>query len=80
MIPTFALIKIPGPRWLPPIPLFLFLLWPVVALFLGLAVLMKRSQPETAKKLWIGTRMFCDLRGLSIHTNTGNHSLRVRVV
>ena len=81
MIPTFALIKIPGPRWLPPIPLLLFLLWPLVAIFFGAALALKPSQPRIAERLWLSARLFCGMRGLSIYTNHGDHrSLSVRVV
>lgn len=80
-MPAFALIGIPGPRWLPPFPLPLFLLWPLVPVSFAMAVLMKRTRPDDAKRLWFATRMFCELRGLSIHTNTGDHrTLRIRLV
>jgi len=81
MMPAIALIGVPGPRWLPPFPLPLFLLWPLVPVLLGIAALMKRSRPDDAKRLWLATRIFCELRGLSIHTRTGDHrSVRIRLV
>jgi len=80
-MPALALIGIPGPRWMPPIPLPLFLLWPIVPVLMGAAMLMKRRRPIAAQKLWFATRMFCELRGLRIDTNAGDHrSLRIRLV
>jgi hypothetical protein len=81
MMPALGLIAIPGPRWLPPIPLPLFLLWPFVPLCLGTARLLDGGRPADAARLRIAAHVFLELRGLSIDVDTadGMH-VRIRFV
>jgi hypothetical protein len=80
-MPVLGLIGIPGPRWLPPIPLPLFLLWPVVPLGLGVAKLMDTARPIEAARLRTATQVFLQLRGLSIDVDTADHKqVRIRFV
>jgi len=69
-MPAIALIGIPGRRWLPPIPLPLFLLWPLVLVCLGFARLLGRERPTQAQKLRAAMRVFRELRGLAINVDT----------
>ena len=78
MMPALALIGIPGPRWLPAIPIPLFLLWPFVPVFLGLARLLDRDRPTEAAKLRAAMHVFRELRGLTIHVDAADHK-QVRV-
>ncbi len=78
MMPALALVGIPGPRWLPPIPIPLFLLWPLVLVCLGFARLLDRDRPAETAKLRTAMHVFRDLRGLTIDTNTADHK-RVRI-
>lgn len=81
MMPTFAFIGFRGPRWLPPLPLALFLLWPLVPLGLGLARLMERVRPDEAMKLRAALHVFRELRGLSVDVDTADHTkVRIRFV
>jgi hypothetical protein len=78
MMPALGLIGIPGPRWLPPIPVPLFLLWPFVLACLGLARLLDRNRPAEAAKLRTTMHTFRELRGLSIDVDTADHT-QVRI-
>ena len=78
MMPTLALIGIPGPRWLPPIPIPLFLLWPFVLVCQGIARLLDRVRPAGAAKLRTAMQAFGELRGLTIDVDTANHK-QVRI-
>ncbi len=78
MMPALGLIGIPGPRWLPPIPIPLFLLWPFVLVCLGLARLLDRVQPVAAAKLRTAMQAFRELRGLTIDVDTADHE-QVRI-
>ncbi len=78
MMPALGLIGIPGPRWLPPIPIPLFLLWPFVLVCLGIARLLDRARPAEAAKLRTATQVFRELRGLTIDVDTANHK-QVRI-
>jgi len=81
MMPTVALVAIPGPRWLPPLPLPLFLFWPIVWLCLGLAKLLNHDRPVGAAKLRTAMQTFRELRGLAIDVDTSDHKkVRVRFV
>jgi hypothetical protein len=73
MMPALGLIGIPGPRWLPPIPIPLFLLWPFVPVCLGIARLLDRDWPAEAAKLRTTMQAFRELRGLTIDVDTANH-------
>jgi len=73
MMPAVALVGIPGPRWLPPIPIPLFLLWPFVLVCLGLARLLDRDRPAEASKLRTAMQAFRELRGLTIDVDTARH-------
>ncbi|NIO28590.1 MAG: hypothetical protein GTO29_08555 [Candidatus Latescibacteria bacterium] len=77
-MPALALIGIPRPRWLPPILLPLFLLWPFVPVCLGIARLLGRDRPVEAAKLRTAMQVFRELRGLTIDTDTADHK-RVRI-
>ncbi len=78
MMPALGLIGIPGPRWLPPIPIPLFLLWPFVLVCLGIARLLDRDRPAEAAKLRTAMQAFRELRGLIIDADTANHK-QVRI-
>jgi hypothetical protein len=74
-MPSFVLIGIPGPRWLPPFPLPVFLLRPLVWLLQGIAWLFRIGT------LWIAMRIFYELRGLVIWVDTADHKqVRIWVV
>ena len=66
MMPAWALVGVPGPRWLPPVPLPLFLVWPLVFVCLGIAKLLARENLDQATKLGTAMAVFCELRGLVI--------------
>ncbi len=78
MMPTLGLIGIPGPRWLPPIPIPLFLLWPFVLVCRGIARLLGRDRPAEAAKLRTAMQAFGELRGLTIDVDASNHA-QVRI-
>jgi hypothetical protein len=79
MMPALALLGVRGPRWLPPLPLPLFLLWPLVPLGLGLARILRRGRPAEAWRLRAALRMFRELRGLAIDVDTSDHTqVRIR--
>jgi len=81
MMPFLALIGIPGPRWLPPLPLPLFLLWPVVLIGLGIAKLLDRGKTDGPGKFLLATRLFCELRGLAIDVDKVNQKpVRIRFI
>ncbi len=73
MMPALGLIGIPGPRWLPPVPIPLFLLWPFVLVCQGIARLLDRNRPAAAAKLRTAMQAFRELRGLTIDLETTNH-------
>jgi len=78
MMPALGLIRVPGLRWLPPIPLPLFLLWPFVLVCLGLARLLDRDRPAEAAKLRTAMQVFRELRGLTIEVDTrDNKEMRI---
>lgn len=77
-MPALVLVGIPGPRWLPPIPVPLFLLWPLVVICFGIARLLESGRPDAAAKLRTATQAFCELRGLTIDIDAAGHK-RVRV-
>lgn len=70
MMPALVLVGISGPRWLPPVPVPLFPLWPIVLLCLGLASLLQGKRPSDAEKLRIAVLMFRELHGLAIDVQT----------
>ncbi len=72
MMPALGIIGIPGPRWLPPIPIPLFLLWPFVLVCLGIARLLDRDRPAKAAKLRTALQAFRQLRGLTIDIDTAD--------
>ncbi len=78
MMPALALVGIPGPRWLPPVPIPLFLLWPFVPVCLGIARLLDRNRPAEAAKLRTAMQVFRELRGLTIDVDTADHK-QVRI-
>jgi hypothetical protein len=74
-MPSLVLVGIPGPRWLPPVPVPLFLLWPLVLLCQGGAWLVR------SEKLWFAMRVFWELRGLVVWVDTRDHKqVRIWVV
>ena len=81
-MPTLALVGIPRlPRWLPPLPLPLFLLWPFVPICLGLARLLDKDRPDEAAKIRAAMQVFRELRGLTIDVDTADHEqVRIRFV
>ena len=81
MMPVLALVGLPGPRWLPPVPIPLFLLWPLVLACLGLAKLLDRARPEQAEKLRTAMQAFRGLRGLTIDVDPADQKpIRIRFV
>jgi len=81
MMPALALVGIPGPRWLPPVPLPLVLLWPLVLVCLGIARLLNRDRPAEAAKLRTAMMVFRELRGLAIDVETADHKqVRIRFI
>ncbi len=78
MMPALGLIGIPGLRWLLPIPIPLFLLWPFVLVFLGIARLLDRDRPAEAAMLRTTMQAFRELRGLTIDVDTADHK-QVRI-
>jgi hypothetical protein len=81
-MPSFALVGLRRlPRWLPPLPVPLFLLWPFVPLCLGLARLLDRDRPEDAAKLRAAMRVFRELRGLAVEVDTADdRHVRIKFV
>ncbi len=73
MMPAIGLIGIPRLRWLPPIPIPLFLLWPFALVCLGIARLLDRNRPAEAAKLRTAMQAFRELRGLTIDVDTADH-------
>ncbi len=78
MMPALALIGIPGPRWPPPVPIPLFLLWPFVLLCQGIARFLDRDRPAESAKLRSAMQAFRELRGFTIDVDTANHK-QVRI-
>ena len=80
-LPALALIDLAGPKWLPPLPVFLFLLWPLVWTCQGLAWLIARDRPTTAQKLRLAMQAFGELRGLEIDVEGRDHApIHIRFV
>ena len=77
-MPALALIRTVRVRWLPPIPIPLFLVWPFVPVCLGIAMLLERERPDEAKKLRAAVQVFRELRGLKIDIDAA-HQKPVRV-
>jgi hypothetical protein len=78
-MPSLALVGIQRwPRWLPPVPVPLFLLWPFVPICFGLARLLEKERPEDAAKLRAAMHVFRELRGLSVHVDAADGK-RVRI-
>ncbi len=73
MMPALGLIGIPGRRWLPPIPIPLFLLWPFVLVCQGIARLLEGERPAEAAKLRTAMQAFRELRGLTIDVDIADH-------
>lgn len=81
MMPALALIDVPGPDWLPPLPVFVFLLWPFVWAAQGLAWLLRTDHPETAERLRLAARAFQELRGLEVDLRShDHHRIHIRFV
>jgi len=81
MMPAIALIGIPRPRWLPPLPLPLFLLWPLALGCLGITRLLDRGRSTRAVKLRTALEVFNELRGLTIDVDTADHKqLRIKFI
>jgi hypothetical protein len=80
MMPALALVGIRGPRWLPPLAIPLFLLWPLVPLCLGMARLLQGQRPSRAVKLRSAMQLLRELRGLAIDVRTRDHKVRIRFV
>jgi hypothetical protein len=81
MMPALALVGIPGPRWLPPLPIPLLLLWPLVVICLGVVRLLRRKRPDAAAKLRAAMLVFRALRGLTIDvTAADRRPVRIRFV
>lgn len=72
-MPALALIGYPRVRWLPPIPIPLFLVWPFVPVCLGIAMLLARERPDEAAKLRAAVQVFRELRGLKIDIDAAHH-------
>jgi hypothetical protein len=72
VIPSLVLVGMPGPRWVPPLPLPLFLLWPLVPLGLGLAGLMRLGGSRKAETVRTAALMCCHLRGLTIDVRSAD--------
>jgi hypothetical protein len=81
MMPALVLVGIRGPRWLPPLSLPLFLLWPLVPVCLGIARLLARERPAEAARLRTAMQVFRELRGLAIDVDAADRSqIRIRFV
>ena len=77
-MPTFLLIGIPRPRWLPPLPLPLFLLWPVALGGHAFHRALRGRDPDRAARARVAVEAFEQLRGLSIDIETGGQrALRI---
>lgn len=80
-MPALALVGLPGPRWLPPLPVPLFLLWPFLVICLGSAWILGKSRPVEAAKLRTVLEAFRQLRGLAIEVETTEQKpVRIRIV
>jgi hypothetical protein len=78
MMPGLALVRVSRRRWLPPIPIPLFLLWPLVLACLGIARVLDRDRPAEAAKLRTAMLVFRELRGLTIDVDVADHK-QVRI-
>jgi hypothetical protein len=66
---------------LPFIPVPLFLLWPLLLVCLGIAMLLDRDRPADAAKLRAAMHVFRELRGLKIDVDTADRKpVRIRFV
>ena len=65
-MPVLGFVGLSGKRWFPPVPLPLFLLWPVVFLVSVTALLLSRARPVEAEMMRTGVRAFRELRGLRV--------------
>jgi hypothetical protein len=80
-MPTLALVGIPGPRWLPPVPVPLFLVWPLLPVCLGVAWLLERGRRDEGRLLRVVVAAFCQLRGLAINVDaTDTKPVRIRFI
>ena len=80
-MPALLLIELPGPRWLPALPVPLFLLWPLLLIVRGAARIRERNHPVDAAMVRGFLQMLRDLRGLEIDVNTpGRRPVRIRLV
>lgn len=80
-MPVLGLIAIPGPRWLPPLPIPLLLLWPLAPVCLGIARLLDIDRPAKAAKLRTALQVFRELRGLTIDVDTADRTqVRIRFI
>lgn len=81
MMPSLALVGLSRPRRLPPLPVPLFLLWPLVLFCLAIARLLQRDRPMHAARLRAAMQVFRELRGLSVDLDIAEHrQLRIRFV
>jgi hypothetical protein len=72
MMPALVLIRIPERRWLPPVPIPVFLLWPFVPVCVGLAGLLGRGRPAEAETVRAVVEVFWNMRGLTIDVDTAD--------
>ena len=70
---ALALIRIARLRWLPPIPVLLFVLWPFVPVCLGLAWFLDRARAADAATLRTAVQVFRNTRGLTVDVDTADH-------
>lgn len=81
MMPVLGIMRLPQTRWLPPLPIPVFVLWPIVPVCLGIAKLLDRDRPVEAEKLRAAMQVFRELRGLSIDVDTANRKpIRIRFI
>lgn len=71
-MPALVTVGIPRLHWLPPLPLPLFLLWPLVWVCLGLSRLLDSPRPAEAEALRTAMQVFRELRGLTIDVDTAD--------
>jgi hypothetical protein len=79
-MPALALIGLRGRAWLPPLPLPLFLLWPLVPVALGVARVLDRKRPDEAAQVRAVILLFHALRGLRIDVDTRDEHVKIRVL
>jgi hypothetical protein len=73
MMPSFVLVDLPRSRWLPPLPVPLFLLWPSVWFCRGVARMLDREKPAEAHTLRAAMDVFRELRGLTLDVDSAGH-------